>query len=282
MRTIVALLILNFSFASFASTVAVNSVDDLNSPAELARRCAPETANDPKLFSGDFRWGYTLDELIAKFREVYASGKRLPRRMYWDAAAGTLALPTNENWGGRVRAPEIFVESVRRHVESALRLKYVDGIFFPDMGHSHFYVPSAKWKAITGRPPERTSEIYEAFFNEPELKVLYHTAEQLRTLDAEGRPLPERPTLWRFFTRNILGDNRAQGNLEIISTPPGSMESKANTVGEIPGYARWGAGFNISASNRGCYAFRRGEEILYFDLSLFDLEPETTDLTAEP
>lgn len=259
-----------------------NAAPDLNANAELARRCAPQTADEPLLYSGEFRWGYTLQDLIAKFGATYAGGKRLPKRMFWDEKSQALILPVIESWGARAKVPKNFVESVRRHVEEAVRLKYVDGIFFPDMGHSHLYVPEAKWKAITNRPVDRTNEIYEAFFNEPDLKILYHTAEQLQTLGPNERPLGDRPTLWRFLTRNLVGDNRARGHLEIASTVPGTLEYKANTVGDLPGYTRWGAGFNISASKDGCYAFKRGDEVMYFDLSLFDLEPERRGDITEP
>lgn len=271
------------SLTAFVGSIVVAAPVATNTPAELARRCAPQAPADPVLYSSDFRWGFSIPELLSKFHRTYEGGKRLPKRMYWDARMGSLVMPVMESWGGSTRVPTVFAESVRRHVEEALRLKYVDGIFFPDMGHSHFFVPPAKWKAITDKPTNRTNEVYEAFMNEPELKVLYHTAEQLQTLGPDEKPVADRKTQWRFHTRNLLGDNRAQGKLEIISTEPGTLEYKANTVGEIAGYQRWGAGFNISASKDGCYAYRDpGGETRFFDLSWFDLEPESRGEITDP
>lgn len=258
-----------------AALDALNTqIQELNTPENLALRCRPDNALDKILYSGDFRWGYSIDELVARFQEIYSSEKRLQKRMHWDEERQSLYLPLSSSWGGTAATPIKFVESVRRHVEEALRLKYVDGIFFPDMGHSHFYVPNDRWQAITDKPVSEFNKVYEGFFNEPALKILYHTAEQLKSLDSDGQPLNDRKTFWRFSSRNLMGDNLQQGHLQILQTEPGTLEYKANTIREVPGYKQWGGGFNISASVKGCYAYRHLEEIRYFDLSLSDLEPE--------
>lgn len=247
---------------------------ELNTPEQLALRCQPDNALDKKLHSGDFRWGYSIEELIHRFQDIYFSEKRLQKRMYWDKEKQSFYLPLTSSWGGPAVTPVKFVESVRRHVEEALRLKYVDGIFFPDMGHSHFYVPIDRWKTITDKPVSEFNKVYEGFFNEPSLKILYHTAEQLKSLDPDGRPLTDRKTFWRFSSRNLFGDNLQQGHLQILQTDPGTLEYKANTIREVPGYKEWGGGFNISASVKGCYAYVHQDEVRFFDLSLSDLEPE--------
>ena len=46
----------------------------------------------------------------------------------------------------------------------------------------------------------------------------------------------------------------------------------ANTVVEIAGHYKWSSGFNISANERGCFAFEHGGKTIRFDLSLYDLE----------
>jgi len=269
---------------SHAAHSRINTKQDLasaltiaNSPAELSRRCQPDSAEDKKLYSSDFRWGYPINELILRFQEIYTSEKRLQKRMYWDQDKQSLFLPLSSSWGGPAQTPSSFVESVRLHVEEALRLQYVDGIFFPDMGHSHFYVPTDRWKAITDKPVSEFNKVYEAFFLEPTLKVLYHTAEQLKSLDSEGKPLTDRKTFWRFSSRNLFGDNQAKGHLQILQTEPGTTEYKANTINDVLGYSRWGGGFNISASTKGCYAYTNEGQVHYFDLSLSDLEPEGAD-----
>ena len=280
-KTFVASVVVLISGASTVSTASqllfsqgMKAAENLNSPEKLRERCPVERESDPKLYSSEFKWGYSLLDIREKYKAVYQSPKRLPKRMYWDASQNTLILPVIESWGAKAKVPSVFANSVRRHVEEGLKLKYVDGIFFPDMGHSHFFVPQNKWKEITRFPTNEMNKTYEAFFNEPELKVLYHTAEQLQTLDKDEKPKSDRDTFWRFISRNLIGDNQGLGKMEIHQTKPGTVEYKPNTLGELDGYARWGAGFNISANKDGCYAFWNGTEVNYYDLSLFDLEPE--------
>lgn len=251
-----------------------NEVKRLNQPEELAKRCNADNSDDQFLYQGEFHWGYSLKEMQDKYEEIYASGKRLPTRLFMDKTTNSFKFPKSEFWKADANVPMKFVDSVRKHVETALRLGYVNAIFFPDMGHSHFYVPKSRWDMITDFPIEDQQKIYEGFFNEPELKVLYHTAEQLQTLDENKKPIFDRSLLWRFLSRNIMGDNKNQGNVEIVQTKPGTIEYSANSFNELEGYARWGAGFNISASSKGCYAFTDGKRILFFDLSLSDLVPD--------
>lgn len=263
-----------FVILSAVNVANASAFSEMNSIQELSRRCLPDSPSDQNLYSSDFRWNYLITEIKTKYFEIYQSGKRLPQKMYWDPAQKTLMVPVIGGGGSPARVPKNFIESVRLHIERAVEARYVDGIFFPDMGHSHFYVPTDRFKEITSVPNEKRHLIYEGFFNEPELKILYHTAEQISLLGENRKPRMDRASMWRFITRNILGDNQARGDLQILQTEPGDSGYDANTVSEIPHFARYGAGFNISASQKGCYAFRISGRVEYFDLSLSDLEPD--------
>lgn len=242
-----------------------------NSAADLRARCARESADDPRLYSNDFHWNYALTELVARFREVYEDAKRLPDRAYWDEDGQTLRLPFSRDRGGHVELPAGFVTSVVKHVEAAFRHDYIDGVFFPDMGHSHFLIPLEKYATeYRNAPVGQMARTYTRFFNDPELRVVYHTAEQLRMLDESSALLPDRRVQWRFFSRNLVGDNQGRGELALAQNP----EHKHNTLGGLPGYYWWGAGFNISANHKGCIAYERDGRVEYFDLSLEDLKPE--------
>lgn len=242
--------------------------DDLNSPAELARRCPMESAADPFLMTDDFRWDYTLSELISRFQQIYSGEKRLQKRAYWDAAKGAMVFPYEAQRGGDITLPLSFVQSIRRHVEEAFRLKYVDGLFFPDMGHSHFHVPLERWNNVyVHMPVTQISRMYELFFVDPELKIHYHTAEQLKTLDEDDRLISDRATQWRFYTRNLIGDNRGEGRLEVVH----QADDIANTARTQPGYFWYSGGFNISGTKNGCFAAVVNGQIMRFDLSMYDL-----------
>lgn len=256
---------------SVSALAGTSSAEDLNSPAALKARCGTELASDPALRSNDFHWDFVLADLITRFQEVYAGAKRLPTRAYWDDAQGSLMLPGSASRGGEVKVPAGFITSIQKHVEAAFENDYIDGVFFPDMGHSHFLIPETKFKdEYAPMPVSQQSRTYEKFFADPELRVVYHTAEQLRMVDKDQKLLPDRRVQWRFFSRNLVGDNRGEGRLVLVQNPP----HKYNTTAGLPGYYWWGAGFNLSANKSGCIAYRRGERVEYFDLSLNDLVPE--------
>ncbi|MBX3035065.1 MAG: hypothetical protein KF865_14190 [Bdellovibrionaceae bacterium] len=233
-------------------------------------QCPPPAPNEEVLRASDFQWSYSLPALITRFQEILASPRRLPQRAFWDESQSAWILPYDLSRGGPVRLPESFIRSVRRHLEEAWRLDYIDGVFFPDMGHSHFLIPQDKWdRDYAPIPVREMARLYEKMLADPELKILYHTAEQLEVRTPDGELDRDRRLQWRFYSRNLVGDNRGEGRLELLQNP----RSRANTVSDVPGYRWWGAGFNVSAQRQGCFTARdaRGETFR-FDLSLSDLE----------
>jgi hypothetical protein len=235
---------------------------------EIRERCAPPEEGEPGLGYGDYTWGYSLEEMGARFEALYVSPKRLPHRAFYDEASSSLVMPITAAWGGRVTLPPRLVKSVARHIESALARGYVDFVFFPDMGHSHFFVPEDHWQAVyAGYPVPRLGEMYTKLLDDPKLKILYHTAEQLTVRDADGNLSTDRKLAWRFFTRNIVGDNRAQGILELLHEPG----SAANTAHDYPGHKYYGGGFYVSAHEKGCFRYSHQGRTVFFDLSLAGL-----------
>lgn len=248
-----------------------------NDDSLLKARCAPQTASDQVLMTRDFHWDYDLAGLLQKFADVVMGAKRLDRRASWDAAKNGVVLPYEASRGGSVKIPAIFIKSVQRHVEEAFRSGYVDGLFFPDMGHSHFLIPDAKWAVYQRMPVAEISKFYEQVMADPDLLVVYHTAEQLRMRQPDGRLVDDRHVQWRFFSRNLIGDNRGEGRLELHQEPTHSY----NTMSGLEGYYWYGAGFNISANKDGCFAaLVHGKELRY-DLSLYDL-PEPAGEEIDP
>lgn len=234
----------------------------------LDTRCAPQTPAEPVLTNADFRWDYTLPQLISRFGEILAGDKRLAKRAHFDEARGAYVFPYESARGGDVVLPARFIESVRRHVEEAMRLEYVDGIFFPDMGHSHFLIRNDAWARYSrDYPVSAISRFYEKLFDDPDVLVVYHTAEQLKMREDDGRLVDDRRTQWRLFSRNLVGDNRGEGRLELRQEP----SSRVNTLNGLDGYFWYGAGFNISANKDGCFGARVRGGILRYDLSLYDL-----------
>jgi hypothetical protein len=240
---------------------------------EIAERCGAPAADEQVLFSNDFHWGYSREEMASDFDEVYASGKRLADRAFYDAENDRFLLRTSDAWGSWVTMPKRIVENVSRHIEGALERGYVEHVFFPDMGHSHFFVPQAHWDAsYAGGEVSELADRYTRLLDDPRLLVLYHTAEQLQMLDDDDQLLPDPWLQWRFHTRSMVGDNDGHGRLELLR----DFENKANTSRDYPGHHYLGAGFSISASEQGCFPYEHDGERRWYDLSLSDLPYQPT------
>ena len=214
-----------------------------------------------------YRRPVSPEAMAKRFVEIYASEKRLAERAWFDPARGSFVLPQLASWGGEVVLPNRLIENVRRHIEKALARGYAEFVFFPDMGHTHLFVPQEHWEAeYAGTPVEALSAMYSALFADPELKVLYHTAEQLKMVDEDDQLLDSRHLRWRFFTRNPVGDNAYLSRLDLLHDP----SHQANTARELDGHHYHGAGFNISANESGCFPYVHDGVLMWFDVSLSD------------
>ncbi len=258
-------------FASISSWSAGN----LN-----AENCVQESPSENFIYHSDFKWGFNLPEMFSVFEKMYASNKRLKNRAYVDQTSGQLILPHNPQQGGNVKIPSSFPQNVAFHIESGFHKDVIDAVFFPDMGHSHFFIPNSKWnddpkyrEAMKGT----NREIYELFFADQDLKVLYHTAEQLKMLNENNQVLPDARIQHRFKTRNLVGYNNGSKEIFFLQNP-GHV---ANTAGELPEHFYWGAGFNISANEKGCFYYTRDGKKFNFDISLYDLSYDPA-LPQEP
>lgn len=236
--------------------------------AQIAERCAPPTEDEEIVYSNDFEWGYTLEQMGEKYDEMYASGKRLDQRAYFDADAGTFKLPLTDSWGGDFEMPSRLIENVTLHIEHALERGYVNYVFFPDMGHSHVFIPQDAWDSHYSQfEVSEGSQRYAQMLDDPDIKFLYHTAEQLELLDENDEPLLDRQTQWRYQTRNLVGDNNWERRLDFLV----EYESNANTAHDLEGHKYWGAGFNITANKNGCFPFEHNGEVFWYDLGMSDL-----------
>lgn len=235
-------------------------------PAMEIERCRPESTADLKLYSSDLAWGQPFAGMIERYARIYQSGKRLPKRAYWDSARGGFYLPYHSGGGEPVAIGAEFVGALRTHLEKGLRRKFADAVFFSDLGHSHMLIPLSKIEEYRRIPADRLHEFYGRAFADTEVRFLYHTAEQL---DTSG----EDPHLtWRQFTRNLVGENRFGGEVHVEA----GYHEKGHTLRDVDGYAWWSAGFNISASRDGCFPFTLPDgRTQYFDISLYDLESES-------
>lgn len=231
--------------------------------------CDQENPNDPIIYSNDFKWDYSLPALKQKFTEMYVSPKRLKNRAYVDKKTKQILLPFNDMQGGSIVITKKFVDQIANHVQQGIEKGIVDGVFFPDMGHSHLFIPQEKYDKIYSQfEPSEFNEFYQLLFTDAELKILYHTAEQLKFRDENGDLISDPATQHRYQTRNIVGTNQSNTPIFNIQNP----ESTANTARDLDGHYYWGAGFNLSANQNGCFSYTANGKDYFFDLSMYDLE----------
>lgn len=242
--------------------------EDLNRPEvlewakEAATRCAP--GEHPVVYSSDFRWGLNFLEAADLFSMVYASQKRLRHRFYYDQEKGFLGKYSGFRDDVPMSIPLRFLYSLKRHIETALSLEYAQWVIFPDMGHTHFFVDLEQYDTWKKLP---TKDLVAQIIGSPKTKTLYHTLEQIEVMSKEGVLDTDPWAQWRYYTRNIVGDNQGLGHLEVHK----NLTESYNTVREYDGYYYWGAGVNLSASQQGCFSYEHRGKTYYFDVSFFDL-----------
>lgn len=232
------------------------------------KNCLPSTEFDKPLYASDFKWGYSVEELLLKWQDVYTGPKRLAKRAYWDSTLQSVVLPYDQARGGRVKISAHFIKGIAATIEQARALKVIEGVFFPDMGHSHLLIPDHKYEQWNRRfEVKQMSQLYETMFSDQETLYVYHTAEQLKFLDDHKNVQPDEYSRFRHKTRNIIASHQKFKKITFGQNP----QSPANTFGGLPGFQWWGGGFNISGNHEGCFAYRDGGQVYYFDLSLYDL-----------
>ena len=231
--------------------------------------CRRTGQNEEVVRSSEFSWDMGLEEIKNKEKNIYERGLRLAGRAYLEK--GQLYLPhiSPEGQEQKIKLSKRFLRSVVRHVEVGFERNYIHALIFPDMGHSHFFIKKDFFnKIIAPMPTSRMNESYELILNHPETRFLYHTAEQLKLFDDDRQLIQDRELQWRFFTRNLVGDNQVLGRVELLH----NSSHHYNTAMEYgKDFRYWGAGFMINGSKKGCFGYFRHGKVLYFDLSLTDL-----------
>ncbi len=267
-----------FVFLTTVSSQAVAEASGFN--LELSKqRCTPAAPGELVVYNSDFKWSYTLPEMAQRFREIYNSGKRLDARAYYDRKTNQFYLTHRGfNTSNKVKIDENFIKSVTRHVEVALEQKYAEFIFFPDMGHSHLYFEEKHWNDYYSVIPEAKEiyQQYEKMYGDLKMRALYHTAEQLHTKSKESGEFYSDHLEFRFWHRNLVGDNSVPDVITIFTDP----NHAANSVGDMEGHHAWSAGYSISSSKNGCFAYKQNGKTLYFDISIHDL-PADPDAPVE-
>lgn len=262
-RTILAGLFCLLSVQAFGEPLSAFNL-------EIAKkRCQTHYTESPELFADTFKWGYTLLEMSDRFLEMYDSGERLHIHSFYDKEQDQFIIYTNDTKPQAFTITENLIRSVTLHIETAIAKGYADYVFFPDMGHSHFYFPEEHWQknyASMKKVPPYRDALYQKMLADPELKALYHLAEQLK-MKTDGIVSKDPILNFKYWNRNFVGYNLGTRDHDIVI----DHEQAYNTVGKIKGHSYWGEGLAISASKDGCFPYRdKDGQVRYFDISIQD------------
>ena len=202
----------------------------------------------------------TADEMKTLAARIYNSSKRLANRTWYDFEHQKFYAYYNNE---QIEIPIRLIKSVTAHIETALAMGYAKNIIFSDMGHAHMLIPLSVYNRVHNSM--EMTKLISFFYNHPQTKFLYHTAEQLKMLNDNNELLSDRYLQQRFYTRNLVTDN--SGSSEIHLAQATNERSYYNTVGSWPKH-RYITGFDISANKRGCFPyFDPNGNRRYFDLS---------------
>lgn len=228
--------------------------------AENRRACPIPSNEEPQTSRGEWRLIEKFDDMKTGYENLYASGKRIYGRAYWDESLGAYAFRGNDS---AVKIDPVFLKHLTEQIEAILDRGYADFLFYPDLGHTHLYATLADSKNLQAiADSDRRAE---AMFQLPELATMFHTAELIRLREGElfDGDLVDDPWLqWRYFSRNILGENKDGKNLQVLF----AKGARYNTIRELEGYSQKTTIY-LSASKDGCFAANTKNGVVYFDVS---------------
>jgi hypothetical protein len=274
-----ALPILSLGLLGFFSPETSSRLED---PLSLAAsRCQQQNPSGRQIYDDDFSWSYTFEETKDLFNNMYNSGKRLPRSIYYSQEKQAFVMPLTKG-SEEIIVSNGFLKGIIAHVEKAMAKGNADYIFLADMGHGHFFLPKATYEAElntkTFSHGDYAKRVFEIATSEPDVLVLYHTAEMFLYLGpSEG--LSKLPA-WerhRNLTRNLVGDLTNDANVRVIPWE----DTESPVINSIPGYEKVGPDIDISASVDGCFPFSVNGKTQYFDISRFSPAPNPQRVIAQ-
>ncbi len=288
--------ILSFCFLSW-SGMAQNSIEKRNSSSQTTKqskedylnqaikiakiRCSKSSSKDLSVNFKDFKWYSSLLEIKTRFYRLYETPKRLINHMYYDPTygeRGAFKIPPGKTISKGITVTENFIKNTILHIEAALKKNYADYINLSDMGHSHFLIPSNYYNSYINHLPMHLA--YEKIMAYEKTKSLYHTAEQLnvKVIDNDNEDsssskskkivLIDDPYLkYRYFNRNIIGDNELSGLLQVVKVKDPLKEH--NTVRSLKNHRWWGNGIDIHSNKKSCIPYTNKDgKTYYFDINL--------------
>jgi len=220
----------------------------------MSPNCAKPAAGEVSLTKGHYSL-LIVDEADAttSFAETYTNPARWDGRAYWSEAQQNFVFEID---GKEYKIPQRFLNSLRRHIETALARGYADHVFYPDLGHVHLMVPQDSGVA---------ADDYENIMALPQMKFLFHTAELYKMRDnVTGPLLGDDWWKWRYFSRNLIASN---GDVEDMQITFAKDNALYNTVRTLPDHDERATVY-MNSNQNGCFSYVQNGQTLQFDLRL--------------
>ena len=267
--------IFSLSCIFWGLSVFASSDSEQDPLVEARKRCsAPSSA--PILYDRELTVGdghrYELEELAEYGRKIYEGSQRHPQSFYYSSSENSFVFQDTKS---TIRIPNHFLRKMLAFLAQTLNSGKVRSLITQDMGHGHFNVPSLDYDELWELPGGFTQQHYDKILKNPNLKVLFHSAERLIKLDANYKRVPF-PEYQSFIdNRNIVGDF-ATGDISFL--PP--SQYPINSIGSIDGYKGYGS-INFTWNKKGCFPISTHEGIKYVDFS-FDSLTGNPAIEREP
>lgn len=216
---------------------------------ENPQNCSSPSLDEEVTLKSDWNVVKSRKEMGQNFDHLYESGKRLPSRAYWDSQKKSVMIPYQKKI---VPLPDSIIQTISDHLRQALRLGYADFLYYPDLGHTHIFVPN--------------QDAWGDWLKNKNLKFVYHSAELLKMKKGSALKGPlrnEEWVRWRYYTRNLMGSFDPGGSLQVLF----ASKQSYNTVHQIEGHSPVTTLY-FSASRKGCFSIlNEKKEKISFDLS---------------
>ena len=219
----------------------------------------------------DFFWDMSISELNSAFLQIYDTGKKLPKPVYYSQEEDSFKLPL-KSWSpdielGAISVSEQFINAITSHIEQSLDSQLAEYLIYADMGHNHILINEDFAESELSALDSDTPEYYAKMISSPTTKFLYHTAEQI-DLNVKGLKDTQlkKHLEHRVSNRNFIGGMNKEDRLEVVNT--NSFSQNTVSPSNIEGFHK-GPNLYLSANKNGCLAYTHKGHQVRFDISTF-------------
>lgn len=203
-------------------------------------------------------WYYSASEISAAYRYHHDYGRRLKNPVSCDISGSNCSANFK---GKKIGVPDKLLNEIKRHITEMLKAGAARYIFDLDTGHGHLALPKNTieryWKKYNAW------ELLDAAFRNPNLAVLYHTAEHLKVAESDPADVKD----W-LAKRNVLA--KFDGSPNKILKP---MKNGTGRGVDPPLDSFGGIDFSVH-KNGNLFLYVRSEDgrtySLLFDISFDD------------